>query len=220
MRLSNGPYFKWSRIAIVKKRHVRTLCIYGRFCELEIEMFRHKKKRETVPSLSDLHQRVQFPLDLGKEDKNFWEDGHATSERDLPRNLEERKFSCRRSGLFVVDPCKAKTSSKMTTSFMKSVSWRAGSPKIWTRKRQRFTLIWKLNTIAGSPKKWTRKRRFYTTWRSTTSELHFFFFESKQRLLAWKLKKIAYVSFSGGKVLNVTINHFRAEFFLGASNAC
>ena len=36
----------------------------------------------------------------------------------------------------------------------------------------------------------------------------------KQRLLAWKLKQIAYISFSGRKVLNVTINHFRAEFFL------
>ena len=35
-----------------------------------------------------------------------------------------------------------------------------------------------------------------STWWSTTSEL-VFFFESKQCLLAWKLKKIAYISFSG-----------------------
>ena len=35
--------------------------------------------------------------------------------------------------------------------------------------------------------------------------------ESKQCLLAWKLKQIS--AFSGGKVLSVTINHFRAEFF-------
>ena len=45
MRLSNGPFFKWSRLAIVKKRHIRTLGIYGRFCELEIDMFHHLKTR-------------------------------------------------------------------------------------------------------------------------------------------------------------------------------
>ena len=48
-----------------------------------------------------------------------------------------------------------------------------------------------------------------------------FFFESKQRLLAWKLKREGTATRLQREAdnLNVVINHFRAGFFLRASNA-
>ena len=55
--------------------------------------------------LSNLEERTAMRLQRG--------DGHATSERRWPRNLEERTATkiqvvgVRRSGLFIVDPCKA-----------------------------------------------------------------------------------------------------------------